>query len=38
MADIIEFLSIVRWPGALVTAVAIWFAGYVIVKCYGRRN
>lgn len=38
MADIIEFLSIVRWPGALVTAVAIWFASRTIIKCYGRRN
>lgn len=33
MADIIEFLSIVHWPGALIVAAALWFAGHVIGRC-----
>ncbi|RBP39336.1 hypothetical protein DFR37_105129 [Eoetvoesiella caeni] len=38
MTDIIEFLTIVNWPGALVVSAAIWFASRTIIKCYGRRN
>lgn len=29
-ADLIDFLSTVNWPGALIVCFAIWFAAYVI--------
>lgn len=32
MTDILEFLSTVHWPGALIVAVAFWFAGCVVWK------
>lgn len=37
MNDIIEFLTIVKWPGAVVVTAAIGFFAWVVVKCYGRR-
>lgn len=30
MPDLIEFLSTVNWPGALIVVAGIWFAAYVI--------
>lgn len=36
MPDIIEFLRTVNWPGALIVSVAIAFAAWVVVRCYGR--
>lgn len=30
MTDIIEFLSIVNWPGALIVAAAIWGCAHII--------
>lgn len=36
MADIIDFLATVNWPGALIVCVAIGFAAWVAVQCYGR--
>lgn len=37
MDDLIEWLSIVNWPGALIVCVAIGFAAWVAVQCYGRK-
>lgn len=38
MPDLIDFLSTVNWPGALIVCFAFWFAARVIVGCYGRRS
>lgn len=37
MTDIIEFLSIVNWPGAIFLSVAVVVCGWIVVKCYGRN-
>lgn len=30
MSDVIEFLSVVNWPGALIVVAGLAFAAYVI--------
>lgn len=38
MTDLIHWLSIVNWPGALIVVVALLVSGYIVIKCYGRRD
>lgn len=38
MTDIIEFLTIVNWPGALIVSAAIGFLAWVVVQVLIGRD